>query len=611
MCNTIKKLLALLLSASILALSGCTSDGSTVTGGDAWDGVGGMWPESQGLISSIFAKDVEYDSFTPSDNIALPVETSEITNVVQLEKTLFIAAADGIYSLNLESGESGQLCEAKFAAVHADSLFTYDADSGKISVYNASGEPLQEQTLSVQTDELEVEGFYVTDDCYVFICYDMSENIYSTQYNAFSRETLENVCSFNEKASSTRQYYVYSAYKGNSILKAGESSFDARIVKIYELNFDSGEMENIVDVTLDANPSYTSYGIAYNGKKGTALALIGPKNSTDASAVRLIEFSLDSTDNVLQQKFFITPVDGTKYFVTVYENIVSAICSADNEYRYFDYVNPPQSITLACSFASFYDDVISGFEEETGILVRTVNYGADQENRLDIKLMAGDTDFDLFIPSFSEQQKYFSAGMYEDLSQYDGLKQRLDQNAAANAMASLGDTYVGMPISIGLYIDKQAYPDSGPQAYSIIMSKLLYCANNFNIIEGTYLDPDGDELYKLLKFIYDNPDGNEAEMPYSDDCMLINSEFLVMNPSGSNKENTVKFLEYVFDAMQSSYIDISTAENVYILWKTYSPTYSQAIYSAANTISQCDGKNSTIKQIAKEAAQETLMLLAG
>ena len=39
MCNTIKKLLALLLSASILALSGCTSDGSTVTRGDAWDGV--------------------------------------------------------------------------------------------------------------------------------------------------------------------------------------------------------------------------------------------------------------------------------------------------------------------------------------------------------------------------------------------------------------------------------------------------------------------------------------------------------------------------------------------------------------------------------------------
>ena len=611
MSNKLRITLALILSFLFLTLAGCSS-GTNDPGvqNDTWDGTGGRWPESGGLISSIFRSDITYDSYTPAEDIALPVESSRIEDVLQIGKNLFIVSDDKVYSLDLESGESAEFCGAEFAATYGESLFTYYPESGKISEYSTSGELVSEQTLIVRSEELEVEGFYVTDDYYVFVCLDSSGNVSFTQYNAFDRETSEEICSYNETATSYRVQRVYSSYKKNSLLKAEANSLDPRNADIYELNFDDAKATMLTTVSFDADPSYTTYDIAYNKKKDTVIALIGPKSSADTSALRITEFALDSTDNVIQQKFFITPADNSKYFVCVYENIVTAICSADNEYRYLDYLNPPESITLACSFASLYNDVISGFEKETGILVRTVNYGADSSDRLDFKLMAGDTDFDLFIPVYKNQHKYFNAGMYEDLSNYDSLKQRLDGNLAAGFISGLGDTYVGMPISIGPYISKETYPgDGSPRAYSIVMSELLYLANNVNVTTGTYLDPDGDELYKLLKFIYDNPNGNEDEMPFSDDCMLISCEFVIMNPSSKNKENCVKFLEYLFDTKESSYIHLDSTENVYSFWKSYAWSYVEPVFDAANSISRCDGKNSTIKDIAREAAAEVDMRL--
>ena len=112
---------------------------------------------------------------------------------------------------------------------------------------------------------------------------------------------------------------------------------------------------------------------------------------------------------------------------------------------------------------------------------------------------------------------------------------------------------------------------------------------------------------------------NESKMPFGngEDFKAIDCRFIMMNPSGTNKENSVKFLEYMFDVLNGDisgvvpenrqYIDIDSTEDVYIFWKFFAADYTNPILSACNTISNCDGKSSTIKEIARETAAKVRM----
>ena len=103
-------------------------------------------------------------------------------------------------------------------------------------------------------------------------------------------------------------------------------------------------------------------------------------------------------------------------------------------------------------------------------------------------------------------------------------------------------------------------------------------------------------------------------MPFGDDCFIIDNGFLLMNPSGTHKENSVKFLEYAFDAwngIDGEYLNLESTDAVYVYWHSFAWNYVEPIYMASNSISQCDGKNSTIKEIAREAARQVKMRLEG
>ena len=620
MLKAIKRLASFWLGLVMLLLCSCGSD---VASGfnSLWGGNNGWWPSEKAVESSIFGRNIEYDAWTPADDIVLPVETSEISDMQQIGKTLYFTVSDGIYSLSLESGESEKLCNGKFSAAYGESLYVYDADTGALCEYSSGGDLLSEKTLAVKGEDLSVYGFYVTDDYYAFVCHDYSGSIPVVQYNVFDKNTLEKLNSFNGDTYDVNSALNHYFYKGNSLIKAKVWRADERYIEISEVNLESGETTDIIKANLDVSSYLRAYDLVYSPKTDTVIVILGPDDPEEIFSLKLIEFSLSDPDNITRQKFYVDIADNTRYFVSVYENIVSVVCTADNEYRYFDYLNPPESITLACTFSSNYDEIISGFEAETGILVRTVNYGIWNDiNRLDIKLMAGDTDFDLFEPAYSDMHKYFVSGMYEDLSKYEGLKQRLDGNLAAGFVSSLGDSYVGIPTYIQNLNSTDVYPEDGsPVTYSVAMPFMIYCIRNIDVTKGMYLDEDGEELYKLLKYLYDNPTGNPDENPFADDCQILSASFIIMNPSSSNKENSVKFLEYMFDALNGEiegvvpeseqYIDLESTDGVYAYWRSLAWNYIEPINSAKMTISQCDGKNSTIREIAREAAAEVDMRL--
>ena len=62
-------------------------------------------------------------------------------------------------------------------------------------------------------------------------------------------------------------------------------------------------------------------------------------------------------------------------------------------------------------------------------------------------------------------------------------------------------------------------------------------------------------------------------------------------------------------AMQISYTSMASNQGVYAFWKSYAWSYMEPALDAASSISRCDGKNSTIREIAREAAAEVNMRL--
>ncbi len=613
----LKRLFLIALSIVLLLTTACTtSDTPGFSGGDF--NKKDFIPSGEKISSSIFGRNVKYDSWSIKDGMTLPVEASEIIDAVQAEKMMYILTEDGVYGLNLETGDSSKTIDADIDIIssYGSILYAYSIEGGRMYIHS-DGKLISEQTLHVANEQLLVNGLLITDDYYVFVCFNKSGEVYFDQYNIFDKTTLAKVKSVDEKATGTSSDRQYSNYKGNSFLKAERNPFESTTAyKIIKVDLDDGKTSKLAQMEVGSE----DFDFTYNPKTDTVLTFNGPYNQDIDRPLRINEFSLSDPDNVVHSRFYVELPEDAEYFVGVFENIVTAVCSADNEVRYFDFLNPPESITLVTNGESQFENIIFGFEKATGILVSTVNYGDDYD-RLDMKLMAGDTDFDLFVPIYKHQHKYFTAGAYEDLAKYPELKERFDSDIAAGYCARLGDTYVGMPRIIAEHYPKESRNDDGDVPYSTYMSRLLYLAYNIDVTTGEYLDPDGEELYKLLKFYYDYPEGNMNKMPFSDDCLYISSGFMVMNPSSLKKDNAAKFLAYMFDACngdiegivpeEEQYLDFETTENVYLYWHSFAWQYVEPIYTATNSISRCDGKASTIKEIAREAAMQTRMRMEG
>ena len=108
--------------------------------------------------------------------------------------------------------------------------------------------------------------------------------------------------------------------------------------------------------------------VAYCPKTDTAV-IYGSVSNNGESPCCVTEYSLDSTDSIVLNRCYLEVSNETRFFVSVYENIVSAVSSADNKCSVYDYLNPPKIITILGNVT--VQEVVYGFEKETGILSKT------------------------------------------------------------------------------------------------------------------------------------------------------------------------------------------------------------------------------------------------
>lgn len=529
--------------------------------------------------------------------------------MVQIEKRLYFLTDGAVYTLDIESGKAGKLfdTDAAMFTTHGDKLYTYSAETSVLSEYDPSGSATKELTLEVDGVD-SVEGLSVTDDYYVFKCHIAGKMYIETYLFIYSRETEEQTLSKKMPLSGINLY----PYKGNKLLTVTfDEVFPA--VHLNALDAETGKSEKMQDIGSTDGMGYNP-GVAYCPKTDTALVFGSRERLDDNSPCCITEYSLDDSDKIVHNRYYLDVSFETRFFVSVYENIVSAVSTSDSEYRFFDYLNPPESITILGY--DVFRDVIYGFEKETGILVKNAYTDYD---KLALKLMAGDSDFDIFNES-TGFHNYVDADTFVDLKSVESLNSRISGNKAAEMIVSYDGKYFGVPAGVQNFCTEEYYTeDGGFHPYSLAVSENLYYAKNVDVAEGRYSDPDGDELYKLFKFINDNPEGNRKKMPFGDEVTILSSNVYLLNPKSQNRDNAIKFLEYLFDVYNGDipgivpeeelYPTLESTEKCYVEWRCRPLDIIAPIFEARNAVLGKNGglSNSELKKMAKEAAAEVAM----
>ncbi len=565
---------------------------------------------AKSFTSSIFGRKVDYNAVTPADGLTLPIAPEDIADMAQIENRLYFLGSGAVHSLDIETGEAARLFDTSTPtiAAHGGKLYTYSAEASTISEYDTSGSLTNQTSLEIANVD-SVDGLWVTDDYYVFRCRIASGGIINTHLFIYSRETKELTISKKMSMTGIELY----PYKGNKLLSITVNPISGFNLGAFDV--ETCKSENLLTLSTVHRPA-----VAYCPKTDTVIeygvpfGFLEADKTLDDSPCCITEYSLTDTDNVIHNRYYIDASYDTKFFVSVYENVVSAVTTAEGECRIFDYLNPPESITILGH--ATVKDIVYSFEKETGIIVKNAYTDFD---KLIVKLMAGDSDFDLFYTG-GEYQNFVDADTYVDLKGIESLNSRISGNVAADFVSSYNGKYIGVPTGICNYYTEEYYPEDGTQfSYSLEMSENIYYAKNIDVAERRYSDPDGEELYKLFKYIYDNPGGNKKKMPFGDEATILFSGAIMLNPKSQNSDNAIRFLEYLFDVLNGDipgivpeddlYIRLESTENCYIEWRCKPIEIINPIFDARNKIHNQRDKldKSDLKKLARETAAEVAM----
>lgn len=256
--------------------------------------------------------------------------------------------------------------------------------------------------------------------------------------------------------------------------------------------------------------------------------------------------------------------------------------------------------------------VIQAFEETYGVKVRVISFEEEDLTGLDTKLMAEDDDVDLFRSSTLDLYRYIQKGYFVDLNQFEGLKERLDSCSYTRFASDYSGEYFGLPL----------FPNVTKENYCL----REYYLNNLNLVEGVYNDPDGEELFKILRKAYDMQDFWGCDY-YNEEYTSILDEYLMISPYSQNKELAAKFLEISFDYYSGKtsltdtkgnvvtffnpYPDIEGVEGLYKTWTYSSKEFISILSDISEDTFSSDGSDEALREIAQEAARQVKMRLEG
>lgn len=252
------------------------------------------------------------------------------------------------------------------------------------------------------------------------------------------------------------------------------------------------------------------------------------------------------------------------------------------------------------------------FAEDNGISIKYIFFESEDEIRnLDIMLMANDTKIDVYCTTTLDVAKYIRLGYYTDLGQYDNLKALIESNSVVKYVSDFDGEYIGIP-AFPRYDNKQRYLYMSPML-------LTYYFENIDGFTGEYLDPNGEKLFEVFKYLYAN-DGDIVEYPLEEvDFICVTcEEYMIMSPFSEHKDLAAKYLECMFEFYKTARpypypsLDDVSFENAYLDWRSMHYYVREPITLACrDELLATDGSDEALRKLAKEAAREVRQRLEG
>lgn len=252
------------------------------------------------------------------------------------------------------------------------------------------------------------------------------------------------------------------------------------------------------------------------------------------------------------------------------------------------------------------------FAEDNGISIKYIIFeNEDEIKNLDVMLMANDTKIDIYCTTTLDVAKYIRLGYYIDLGQYENLRTLIESNSVVKYVSEFDGKYIGIP----------AFPRYDNKESFLYMSPVLltYFFETIDGFSGTYSDPDGERLFEVFKYLYEN-DGDIVEYPLKEvDYVCVTSEhYIMMSPYSEHKDLAARYLECMFEHYQSAppypYPDLNDVsfENAYLDWRSMHYYVREPITIACrDKLLSTDGSDKALRDLAREAAKQVRMRLEG
>lgn len=257
------------------------------------------------------------------------------------------------------------------------------------------------------------------------------------------------------------------------------------------------------------------------------------------------------------------------------------------------------------------------FNREHETEINVVRYEADSEwEKFSTKIMAQDSDFDVFVPAAYQLGDVVRNRLYQDLGEFDELKSRIEGNALTKQLAVMGDEIIYVPSDISV-----TYSGDISTAYSLFK----YCYKNLNLYTGEFSDPNGDELFELMRHRYADPEDSKDNPFYDFEFYDASGWYAFMNKYSEKKDLAAEFLCLLFDincgkynddgaiisSLLVTYPEIEDGTEYTPSWLYYTYDYSHVIGEALIGCEETDGSDETLKKLAEDAARTLRMRLEG
>lgn len=566
------------------------------------------------------------------ENITLPIASAEILDAAQIGKTLYLLGSGGVYSLDLETGDSSRIfdTDCRYLEAYGGLLHLFLPEEGCFRAYTEDGELQNELILDdyKNPEPNSFKGFAAGDGRYIFAADNGSGGLSCVVCDMKTGE----VKTFGAPKNLRR----LCSYKDGKFLAICYST-SAADCAVWEINADTEKSTKLGDI----NDMYLLFDAAYNPHTDS---LLMSACGADMQ-VFISEFTINSLENSIISKPKLQAAGQSNFRLAVSENIASYVTDLAADYYFYDYENPTPSITFAY-FGVQRDltDFISEFESKNDVIVKVIHYDKEQVENLNIKLMAGDSDIDCFSTNTLRKFAYITNYQFEDLYQFNDLADKIRANPFAEAISTFDYRCFGIPYALKFYPEGSTPYDGLDEEsvnyleemrldgkYFYLRSEQLkkYIRLNIDLETGRYSDPEGEEFYEVLKQAHENSGETDSYTDYSEipyiraEQPYVEAEYLMMNPTSEKKELTASFLAQFFDYIDGGeaeaaedYLESSgSAPALQIQWKYDDYTTCEPLYEAFNSIfatGENNGGGNTVtdeslRALAHEAASEVAM----